>query len=85
MDLKEVDSSVAEEVEADNLVIVKELSDGTGRNTRSWIEWYCSLHRNMYLCEIHVSFFDNFNLFGLEDVVPNFKYALGLIKGAKLC
>lgn len=52
---------------------------------RNWIKWYCSLNKNAMLCEIQINYFDNFNLCGLEDIVPNYRYALALIKGTKHC
>ena len=46
----------------------------------SWIEWFCSLEGNELLLEVNKEFIeDEFNLYGLKTVVPNYEDALALI------
>ncbi|KAL7713562.1 Casein kinase II subunit beta [Entamoeba marina] len=46
----------------------------------TWIEWFCSLKGNEFLCEVDEAFIENdFNLYGLSSIVPHFTLALETI------
>eukprot|EP01105_Mastigella_eilhardi_P027784 TRINITY_DN876_c0_g2_i1.p1 TRINITY_DN876_c0_g2~~TRINITY_DN876_c0_g2_i1.p1 ORF type:complete len:398 (+),score=125.49 TRINITY_DN876_c0_g2_i1:151-1194(+) len=46
----------------------------------SWIQWFCSLRGNEFLCELDEEFImDQFNLYGLSHVVPHYSKALDVI------
>ena len=43
----------------------------------TWIQWYCSLEENKFLCEIDESFISSdFNLYGLDTQVKHFELAI---------
>lgn len=49
---------------------------------QSWVEWFLSTARGKYFVQIDNEYLQNpFNYYGIRQKVPNFHYALELIKG----
>ncbi|KAF9097197.1 casein kinase 2 regulatory subunit [Mortierella sp. GBA35] len=55
-------------------------SNETGPETMPWIAWFCSLGGHQYFAEVADEFVeDDFNLTGLNSIVPFYKEALDMI------
>jgi casein kinase II subunit beta len=55
-------------------------SDSQSLNELTWIQWFCAMRGNEFFCEVDEEFIqDEFNLYGLSQVVPNYDYALDVI------
>ncbi|XP_068645477.1 putative casein kinase II subunit beta-4 isoform X1 [Aristolochia californica] len=56
-----------------------DLSSSEGDDS-TWISWFCGLRGNELLCEVDEDYIqDDFNLCGLQGLVPYYDYALDLI------
>ena len=50
--------------------------------SQSWVKWFLSTPRGKYFVQIDDEYLQNiYNYYGLRQKVPNFKYALDLIRG----
>jgi casein kinase II subunit beta len=51
-------------------------------DSNSWINWFCGLKGNEFLCEVDSSFIDDvFNLYGIRSVIEDFRDVQDLILG----
>jgi casein kinase II subunit beta len=56
------------------------LASSTPTSTLTWISWFCSLPGHEYFCEVTEEFIeDDFNLTGLNALVPFWKEAMEMI------
>lgn len=56
-----------------------DLSSSEGDDS-TWISWFCGLRGNELLCEVDEDYIqDDFNLCGLQGLVPYYDYALDMI------
>lgn len=57
-----------------------ESASDTGTDSLTWISWFCSLPGHEYFAEVGEDFIeDDFNLTGLNALVPFYKEALEMI------
>lgn len=60
--------------------IESESASDTGTDSLTWISWFCSLPGHEYFAEVSEDFIeDDFNLTGLNALVPFYKEALEMI------
>lgn len=75
---EEVDLVEDEEDEEDDEVDSSDIS--ASDEDGNWISWFCSLRGNEYFCEVDEDYIqDDFNLTGLNSVVPYYEYALDMV------
>ena len=56
------------------------LASSTPTSTLTWISWFCSLPGHEYFCEVTEDFIeDDFNLTGLNTMVPFWKEAMEMV------
>lgn len=61
-------------------MIESESASDTGTDSLTWISWFCSLPGHEYFAEVGEDFIeDDFNLTGLNALVPFYKEALEMI------
>jgi casein kinase II subunit beta len=54
--------------------------ESSGSSELSWVSWFCSQRGNEFFVEVDEDYIaDDFNLTGLNSIVPNFNYALDMI------
>ncbi|KAJ7904581.1 casein kinase II, regulatory subunit [Mycena olivaceomarginata] len=57
-------------------------TSSTPTSTLTWISWFCSLPGHEYFCEVTEDFIeDDFNLTGLNSMVPFWKEAMEMVLG----
>jgi hypothetical protein len=62
------------------LTIGSDVSNESGTESMPWIAWFCSLGGHQYFAEVADDFVeDDFNLTGLNSIVPFYKEALEMI------
>lgn len=61
-------------------VVESESPSDSGTDSLTWISWFCSLPGHEYFAEVSEDFIeDDFNLTGLNALVPFYKEALEMI------
>ncbi len=74
-DESEEEQVVGEEEESEGL-----MEESSEASDTTWVSWFVNLRGNEFFCEVDEDFIqDDFNLTGLQAVVPHFDYALDLI------
>ncbi|GFZ52141.1 Casein kinase II subunit beta-2 [Saitozyma sp. JCM 24511] len=69
-----------EELEQEEAFDSSSQASSTQTSTITWINWFTSLPGHDYFCEVHEDFIeDDFNLTGLQSMVPFWKEALEMV------
>ncbi|KAK7695903.1 hypothetical protein QCA50_000542 [Cerrena zonata] len=69
-----------DEIMEDAQVAEGDYSSSTPTSTLTWISWFCSLPGHEYFCEVAEDFIeDDFNLTGLNAMVPFWKEAMEMV------
>eukprot|EP00750_Incisomonas_marina_P001542 INCI11315.1.p1 GENE.INCI11315.1~~INCI11315.1.p1 ORF type:complete len:206 (-),score=23.31 INCI11315.1:332-949(-) len=56
------------------------MDKSSGSEAKPWITWFCELRGNEFFCEVPIDYIeDNFNLYGLNAMVPHYDFALDTI------
>ena len=59
---------------------MEESDEESEENDTTWISWFIGLRGNEFFCDVDEDFSqDDFNLTGLQAIIPHFDYALDLI------
>lgn len=62
------------------LISLISLASSTPTSSSTWISWFCSLPGHEYFCEVTEDFIeDDFNLTGLNALVPFWKEAMEIV------
>ncbi|CAG8475818.1 576_t:CDS:2 [Diversispora eburnea] len=73
-------SATNSSVQANASTSKTDTSNDTGTESLTWISWFCSLSGHEYFAEVAEEFIeDDFNLTGLNSMVPFYKEALEMI------